>query len=185
MQDLEQCIQDYSEALYRFCCNQSKNRYEAEELYQETFLCVLENQKKFQKVKNPKCYILGIALNLERNRRRKIMRRRRIAPTVSGNYQTENGEQIDILTIAATSDSDTEDRAIYHEIQKKLQDEIQAMEETYRMILSLYYGNELSVKEVARVMKLTPGTVKNRLYQARKRLKERMEMEGYDGTEIR
>lgn len=185
MQDLEQCIQDYSEALYRFCCNQSKNRYEAEELYQETFLCVLENMKKFKKAANPKCYILGIARNLERNRRRKIMRRRRIAPMISGDYQTDKGEQVDILTIAATSGSDTEDRAIYHELQGKMLDEIQAMPESFRMILSLYYGNELSVKEVAEVMRLSPGTVKNRLHQARKRLKERMEMEGYDGTEIR
>lgn len=185
MQDLEQYIREYSDALYRFCCNQSKNRYEAEELYQDTFLCVLENRKKFQKVKNPKCYILGIALNLERNRRRKLLRRNRIAPAVSGNYQTENGEQFDILTLAATSDSDTEDRAIYHEMQDKMWEAIQAMPESCRTVLSLYYGNELSVKEVAKVMKLTPGTVKNRLHQARKRLKDRMEVEGYDGTEIR
>lgn len=113
------------------------------------------------------------------------MRRRRIAPMISGDYQTDKGEQVDILTIAATSGSDTEDRAIYHELQGKMLDEIQAMPESFRMILSLYYGNELSVKEVAEVMRLSPGTVKNRLHQARKRLKERMEMEGYDGTEIR
>lgn len=185
MQDLEQYIQDYSEALYRFCCNQSENRYEAEELYQDTFLCVLENRKKFQKATNPKCYILGIARNLERNRRRKRIRRRRIAPTISGDYRIEQGEQVDILTIAATSGSDTEEKAIYHELKEKMMDEIQTMPESVRAILSLYYGNELSVKEVAEVMRLSAGTVKNRLHQARKRLKERMEMEGYDGTELR
>lgn len=95
MQYLEQCILAYGDALYRFCCNQTDSCYEAEELYQDTLVCVLENPGKFQKVKNPKCYILGVALHLEKNKRRKRGRRNRIAPVISGNVQTGEGEGYD------------------------------------------------------------------------------------------
>ena len=184
MQYLEQCIREYGDALYRFCCNLTGCRYEAEELYQDTFLCVMENKKRFRKVKNPKCYILGVALNLEKNRRRKRMRRNRIAPVVSGNLQTGEGQEADILTLAAGAADETEQQVIHHEIQQRLWEEIAVLPDSQRIVLSLYYGNELSVREIARVAGIPAGTVKSRLYQARKRLKEVLEGEGYDGTEI-
>lgn len=183
MQDLEQCIRKYGDDLYRFCCCQTKNRHEAEELYQDTFLCILEHQKKFQKVENKKCYILGIALNLEKNKRRKRSRRNRIAPLISGSYPSAESDGTDILA-AVPADDETENTAVQHEILQKLRQEIEALSEPYRTILSLYYGNELSIKETAGILKIPPGTVKNRLYQARQQLKERLEGEGYDGTEI-
>ena len=40
--------------------------------------------------------------------------------------------------------------------------------------LILYYYNELTVKEIAKVMGCFEGTVKSRLYTARKRLKLRL-----------
>lgn len=184
MQYLEQCILAYGDALYRFCCNQTDSCYEAEELYQDTLLCVLENPGKFQKIKNPKCYILGVALHLEKNKRRKRSRRNRIAPVISGNVQTGEGEEIDVLTFAAGSGDETEKKVLHHELQQRLRGEIKVLPEPYRIVLSLYYGNELSVKEIAGVVKVSEATVKNRLFQARKRLKKVLEGEGYDGTEI-
>lgn len=184
MQYLEQCILAYGDALYRFCCNQTDSRYEAEELYQDTLLCVLEDPKKFQKVKNPKCYILGVALHLEKNKRRKRTRRDRIAPVISGNVRTGEGGEIDVLVFAAGSGDETEKKVLHHELQQRLREVIKVLPETYQAVLSLYYGNELSVKEIAGVMKTPEATVKSRLFQARKRLKKVLEGEGYDGTEF-
>ena len=184
MDYLEECIREYGDAVYRFCCNQTRNRYEAEELYQDTFLCVMENQKKFKKVKNPKCYILGVALNLERNRRRKRTRRNRIMPVVSQQVHTADGEQVDALEFADPSGREVVQDVICQEIQQRIRMEIAALPERYCDVLSLFYGNELTVTEIAQVLKAPEGTVKTRLYQARKRLKERLEGEGYDGTEF-
>ena len=154
MDYLEECIREYGDAVYRFCCNQTRNRYEAEELYQDTFLCVMENQKKFKKVKNPKCYILGVALNLERNRRRKRARRNQIMPVVSQQVHTVDGEQADALEFADPSGRGTVQEVICLELQQSMQDAVAALPERYRDILSLFYGNELTIAEIAQVLKV-------------------------------
>lgn len=43
----------------------------------------------------------------------------------------------------------------------------------------LYYYNDMSVKEIAKVMNCYEGTVKSRLNSARKQLKKQFEMEGF------
>lgn len=184
MEDLEQYIRKYGDDIYRFCCNQTGGRYEAEELYQDTFLCVMENQKKFQKANNKKCYILGIALNLERNRRRKRVRRNRIMPTASPQVQTVDGEQADMLEFAAAPGRGTVQEIICRQIEQSMRAEIAMLPTRCQEVLALFYGNDLTVAEVAEILRIPEGTVKTRLYQARKHLKEKLEGEGYDGTEF-
>jgi RNA polymerase sigma-70 factor, ECF subfamily len=40
-----------------------------------------------------------------------------------------------------------------------------------RVVLSLYYFEELSISEISEVLKIPAGTVKSRLYNARNELK--------------
>lgn len=184
VEDLEQYIREYGDAVYRFCCNQTGNRYDAEELYQDTFLCILEHQKKFQKVTNQKCYILGVALNLQRNRRRKRARRNRILPIAPQQMRTGMDELGERPEFADTSGKEMGQEMICQEMKQIMRAEITILPERYRDTLSLFYGNELTVAEIAQILKIPQGTVKTRLYLARKRLKEKLEGEGYDGTEF-
>ena len=41
-----------------------------------------------------------------------------------------------------------------------------------KMVIILYYFNELTIKEIAQIMECFEGTVKSRLYTARKKLKK-------------
>ena len=52
---------------------------------------------------------------------------------------------------------------------------IAALEETHRIVILLFYYEEFSVKEIAKILGVTPGAVKTRLSRARVRLKEELE----------
>ena len=52
--------------------------------------------------------------------------------------------------------------------------------EKYRIPVYLYYSAELSVKEIAEVMKIPEGTVKSRMNKAKHLLKKELEALGYD-----
>lgn len=54
---------------------------------------------------------------------------------------------------------------------------ISALEEGLRLPIMLYYMEGMSVEEVAAAMRLPQGTVKNRLFRARKRLAALLERE--------
>ena len=47
----------------------------------------------------------------------------------------------------------------------------------YRTVILLYYYNELSTREIAKITGTLEGTVKSRLSQARKLLKKQLESE--------
>lgn len=46
------------------------------------------------------------------------------------------------------------------------------LDEHYRIPLVLFYVEEFSIKEICRILKLSQGTVKTRLYRGRRLLKE-------------
>ena len=54
VRQLEQCIQEYGKDIYAFCSQLTRNRQEAEELYQDTFLKAMELVKQIDSKKNPK-----------------------------------------------------------------------------------------------------------------------------------
>jgi len=60
-----------------------------------------------------------------------------------------------------------------------LQQAIESLPVSQRAVIVLFYLEELSVNEVAYVLNIAEGTVKSRLYHARKKLKEAITERGY------
>ena len=67
-----------------------------------------------------------------------------------------------------------EEYAEYQDISSRLHREIAKMPIQYRTIITLYHLQHMPYKEIAEVMKLPEGTVKNYLFRARKWLKEQL-----------
>lgn len=75
--EIEKCIAKYGKDLYSFCCYLTYSKMEADDLYQDTFVKVIE-LGKIDMSDNPKSYLLSIAIRLWKNRRRKLERRRHV-----------------------------------------------------------------------------------------------------------
>jgi len=54
----------------------------------------------------------------------------------------------------------------------------------HRMVVVLYYINDLSIQEISEVLDIPIGTVKSRLYYGRQVLKKRLETGGFDLREV-
>lgn len=169
MVQLEQCINNYGKDIYTFCCQITCNRQEAEDLYQDTFLKAMELGDKIDYDQNPKSYLVSIALRIWKNRKRKYAWRKRIAGT----------EQLieEITEEERESQKDSVEEVL---LQKELRDQVkkavEELEEKYRLPIYLYYTLQLSVEQIGKIMKLPQGTVKSRLYKARKLLKQKLEV---------
>lgn len=55
---------------------------------------------------------------------------------------------------------------------------VNQMRSEYRQVLLLYYYSEFSVKEIAKILEISQGTVKSRLSRGREQLKKVLEKEG-------
>ena len=60
-EELELYMDTYGKDLYSFCCCVTRNRQEADDLYQDTFLKVYEMGEKLEITTNPKRYVMGDA----------------------------------------------------------------------------------------------------------------------------
>lgn len=166
--ELEQCIKEYGRDIYSFCKQLTCNQQEADDLYQDTFLKALEQLEKLDRRDNSKSYLLSVAVHLWKNRRRKMAWRYRIAPSIS--FMEERDEDI-----ACEVDESPEEKYFADEEKRLVQSAVDKLPERLKVCVLLFYMEQLSVTQIAKVLKVPEGTVKSRLYQARKLLEKELE----------
>ncbi len=167
-QELEMCINAYGKDIYSFCKHLACYQQEADDLYQDTFLKALELKEKIDYENNPKSYLLSIALRIWKNRKRKFAWRKRIAdvqPMV---------DERDVL-VGDSQELFLEDKIIGKEKNDIVRAAVNRLPDKLKVVVLLYYMEELSTAQIAEVIKIPAGTVLSRLYQARKRLRKELE----------
>ena len=167
--ELENCIWEYGKDIYSFCKSLTLNIQEAEDLYQDTFLKAMELIREINCEKNPKSYLLSIALRIWKNKKRKYAWRSRIANVLSLT------EELDLNSIEEPAFSPE------HELLKKEETDlvhqaVNSLPEKLKIAVLLFYMEDLPITQIAFVLKIPVGTVKSRLYQARKLLEKELEV---------
>ena len=120
---------------------------------------------------NPKSYLLSVAIRLWKNKRRKAAWRKRIAPEQS--MDAPGGET---LTGETELTDSIETQVLRAEERRQVQRAVDALPEKYRVVVLLYYMEELPLAQIASLLHIPSGTVKSRLYQARKLLRQQLEV---------
>lgn len=167
-QELEICIKEYGRDIYSFCKHLTNNLSEAEDLYQDTFLMAVELREKLDSENNLKSYLLSIALRIWKNKRRKYAWRKRIAdmqPLVD-EKDADMGVSLELSP---------EENIIGKEKKQAVRTAVNRLPDKLKPVVLLFYMEELTVVQIAEVMKIPVGTVLSRLYQARKVLRKELE----------
>lgn len=167
--DLSDLVKLHGNAIYGFCYKLAKNKTDTDDLYQETFLKAMELCYKIDKDKNPKGFLISISIGLWKNNRNKYTRRQRIAPTEELNENVNNGYIFE--------ESTPEDIFISNELHLMIQNAVDTLNDKLKIPLYMYYTAEMSNDDIASSLKIPQGTVKSRLYKARKTLKNILELE--------
>jgi len=134
----------------------------ADDLTQQTFLRCSEAASRWRRQSSAKAFLFGIARNVlyEHIRRQSAHRGRVIDFTTSA--------LVDLLPGVETQVSKDADRRLVIAAMQAIPLELQ-------MVLELYYWEEMSVGQLAEMLKVPSGTVKSRLHRARRLLREALE----------
>ncbi|MGL4740858.1 MAG: RNA polymerase sigma factor [Sarcina sp.] len=168
--ELEELIDSDGEKIYSFCLKLTENRELAYELYQNTFLKAIELQEKINKT-TAKNYIIGIAIKLWKNQKRKDFLRSKIAFFMS----SDNEKTIQLKDGSIS----IEERYLKKEINRNLAKIISQMNDKYKIPIIMFYTLDMKINEISEIMKIPSGTVKSRLSKAKKIIKVSLEEEGY------
>lgn len=167
--ELETCINTYGTDIYSFCKYLTGSIQEAEDLYQDTFLKAVELNEKIMAGQNPKSYLLAVAMRIWKNKKRKYAWRKRIAD-VQALTEEKDIEEYAGMELSA------EAQCLRNEEAQAVRASVAALPGRLRAIVLLYYMEGLSVAEIASALRVPQGTVKSRLYHARKILKQELEV---------
>lgn len=74
----------------------------------------------------------------------------------------------------------TEKEEEYEDIRRA----ISRLDLSHRMVVVLYYINDLSIQEISEIIDIPVGTVKSRLFYGRQVLKQHLETKGFDLREV-
>ena len=102
---------------------------------------------------------------------------RSVSREIPTENMTEKVEESSFDLINEQYSATEENRLLYSEISR--------LEPKQKTVIILYYFNGLSTKEIAKVSRCLEGTVKSRLFSARKKLKARLDPVYSSGEECR
>lgn len=171
-EELENYIYSYGKDLYSFCCSVTRNVQEAEDLYQDTFLKLYEARDRVVIEKNPKSFLMSVSINLYRNYKRKLSVRQRIT---GGQMSVE-----EFVTELPSNERMTEDEVLIQEECRMVRTTVEKLPDKYRIPILLFYMEELTLTDIAGILKVPEGTVKSRIYRAKKILKQKLEEVYYE-----
>lgn len=165
-------VDTYKNLVYTVALKMVKNREEAEEVSQDTFIKAFKNLSKFKGDSKFSTWLYRITYHNCLDRFKKNEK----------HYKTDSIESLVSFNVSSTDDVlktiEKEDRAAM--MQRCLDD----LPEEERTIIWFFYYKELSLKEIAEITQFTEANIKVKLHRGRKHLlaivKEKFEPEMID-----
>lgn len=158
---VEEVLSKYSGMVYRLAYARTMNRYDAEDITQEVFMKYMKHQDKLQEEEYRKAWLIRVTINAAKSLLTSAWNRKRVSM-----------EEVEGMLEANAYQKGEADSGLLLEVAK--------LPDKYRIIVHLFYFEELSVKEISAVMRMKESTVKSHLFRARERLKKTLKEEDFD-----
>lgn len=143
-------LDTYSKMIVRLAFTYTKSLCDAEDIAQDVFVSLIEKNKKFESPEHEKAWLIRVTVNKSKN----FVKSSWVKKTVPI--------------------EEAETKAVEHKSNDILA-EVVALPEKYRTVIHLFYYEGYSIKEIAKILGKTTGTVGTWLARGRQMLKDRLE----------
>ena len=168
----ENRIRAYSDMVYRIAFARAGTKEDADDIYQEVFLRYIRKTPEFRDEEHAKAWFIKVAVNCSR----KVLGGTFKKKEVPGEWLTEtdtDAEEKGFRGICVTP----EERIFADESKEELYRALQTLSSDARLLLHLYYFEELKTAEIAKLIHRKESTVRVQLARAREKLKAQFEAE--------
>lgn len=158
---VEEVLARYSNMVYRLAYARTMNKCDAEDITQEVFIKYMKHQQELTEEEYRKAWLIRVTINASKSLLTSAWNRKRVSmEEVEGVLEGKSGLERDF------------DNSLLKEIRK--------LPEKYRVIVHLFYFEELSVKEISAAAGMKESTVKSHLYRAREILRKNLKEEDFN-----
>jgi len=168
---IQEKLDSYSDMLFKIAYARMGNRADAEDIVQETFYQYFKASKEFEDEEYEKAWLIRVTLNgCRKVWRSSFYRRHSDAPDLERIIAGEEQE---------TGEPGPEEAFLDKEKAGAVLKAVWKLPVTYRDVIHLFYYEELSVKEIAVILRRKVSTVTSQLTRGREILKKSLKEE-YD-----
>lgn len=165
--DLRVIYEQHREALWNFSLRLVGDPVSAEDLVHDVFVALPRVLPKIRPGTPLRSFLMGVVANLGRNHLRSARRRRRLA---------ENwGREAPFVSSECPERSATR-----RNLATQLQRALDALSHNHRVVFVLCEVEQRSTEEVAEILDLAPGTVRSRLFHAKRQLQSLLWQDGQE-----
>ena len=158
-------ITRYQNRLYRYLLRLVRQPAEAEDLFQQTWLRVVEKIRSFDASRNFDAWLFTLARNLA------IDHLRRIRPLSLDEPLADNGHCETAADRIPSSDYTPLDAALATERRTQIEEAMAPLPMIYREALTLRFEDGMKIEEIAQVTRVPVSTVKSRLRRSLEQLR--------------
>jgi RNA polymerase sigma-70 factor (ECF subfamily) len=142
---IDEIINTYKKTVYAAALSHTRNKHDADDVFQEVFLVYFRKNPAFESEEHRKAWLIRTTLNHCKKITLSTWRKKTTA--------LENAPE---LSYTFASNEESEVHAALRELPHK-----------YRTVLYLFYFEQYKTEEIGRIMKITTGNVRTRLKRGR------------------
>jgi RNA polymerase sigma-70 factor, ECF subfamily len=157
----------FSAQVYNFSLYLTRDKYEADELFQDTWLRVARNIKKTADMTNPKPWIITITVNLFRD----ALRKKRVRNLFSYHKPLSSETESEIHSQLGNRGSE-KDASIQIDTAKAISIALAGLPSRQRQVFILKEMEGFQLSEISEILSIPLGTVKSLMFRAVRRLRQ-------------
>ncbi len=146
---IEIVLKTYSDMVYKLALSQTKNKANAEDIFQDVFIRLMKTETKFENSNHIKAWLIKVTLNCCKNLWNSAWFRR--TTPLDEDLPVEDNFNEDSLYIKVM------------ELPKK-----------YRIVIHLFYYEDMSIADISKAMGIKKETVASQLSRGRSMLKQKL-----------
>lgn len=150
--DIDTIVKAYGNRLYRLCFVMLGNKYDAEDVVQDTLMTYIEKNPEFNDEEHQKAWLIKVSTNKCKD----LLRSR------------QRHQQVDLDSIQEISGNSSNSGIL---------EALMELPEKFKLVLFLYYVEQYRIDEIAKIIKKTTSAVKMRLKKGRELLYEKFKKE--------
>lgn len=147
--DIENIIEKFANIIFKIAYSYTNNKETSEDIMQNVFIKYMTSDYIFHDFEHKKAWIIRVTINECKKSFRRF------------NYQLNR-------IINVTSES-VEKHNVYYAVMD--------LPQKYRVVIHLYYYEQLSIKEISEILQKKENTIISLLYRARQKLKKILEVD--------
>ena len=137
-------VKAYSEMIYRIAYTVLESKSDAEDILQEVLIKYVTTNKKFKDEEYKKSWLIRVTLNMSYNLKKSAWKRHTVPLDDEVKFEYKH--------------------------QSEIFDVIEKLDKKYKDVVLLYYYEDIPIRNISKILKISEDNVRKRLSRARKKL---------------